>query len=219
MSTSEHLPRTLAAVAAILLGIAAPAAAETGRVATSSQPRLLRDGWRLTAQIAPIFPNSDLGDSQDLLAASTGISPCINLGYELRYGDIAITPGFAVQFARFGMRYQDGSVLYLGAQPNVQAAIHLGRFVPYVGLGLGVDQFRITGKIADIMGNLGLNTSASGLGLDLQFGLNAILTPTVALGVALQLHPGYTEFKLEDTDYSGGAMAFTSVLFGVTCAL
>ena len=98
---------------------------------------LAHEGWRFSSQIAPIFPTSDLGDSRDLLAASTGFSPRINLGYEHMFGNLGVTPGFAFQLARFGMQYQDGPVLYFGAQPNVQAALHLGRFAPYASLGLG----------------------------------------------------------------------------------
>src|SRR5262249_4507233 len=104
-----------------------------------------REGWRLVTQVAPIFPMSDLGNTRDLMAASTGFSPRFNVGYEFMFGDIGITPGVAIQFARFGMEYQEGSVLYFGAQPNVQAALHLGRFAPYASLGVGVDHFRLSG--------------------------------------------------------------------------
>jgi len=193
-----------------------PARADSG-------PGLLRpfarEGWRLVTQIAPIFPTSDLGDTRDLMAASTGFSPRIGVGYEYMFGDLGITPGLAVQFARFGMEYQDGSVLYVGLQPNVQAALHLGRFAPYASLGVGVDHFHLAGGIANLLGELGGNTSTTGVGVDLQFGANVFVTPSVSLGLAWQIHPGFTTFKLEDTDRTGGSMAFMSVLFGVSYAL
>ncbi len=109
-----------------------------------------REGWRLVTQVAPVF-TSDLGDARDLMAASTGFSPRISVGYEYLFGDgdVGVTPGVALQFARLGMEYQQGSVLYFEVQPK-WAAVHPGRFAPYASLGLGVDRFHLAGGIADI---------------------------------------------------------------------
>jgi hypothetical protein len=176
----------------------------------------LREGWRLMTQLAPIFPTSDLGNTRDLMAATTGFSPRINVGYEYLFGELGVTPGVAVQLARFGMEYQDGSVLYAGLQPNVQATLHLGRFAPYASVGVGVDHFHLTGDIANLLDVLGGNTSTTGIGFDVQVGANVAISPSTSLGLAWQIHPGFTTFKLDDTDRTGGSMAFMSVLFGAT---
>ena len=66
---------------------------------------------------------------------------------------------------------------------------------------------------------LGGNTSATGIGLDLQLGANVYVSSSASIGLAWQIHPGFTTFKLDDTDFTGGGMAFMSVLFGVTYAM
>lgn len=224
-------------VAGALAGLAAPANADELRPEPAGSlrryyvepvrkgggpglpPPFAREGWRLDTQLAPIFPTSDLGDTRDLMAASTGFSPRLNVGYEYLFGDIGVTPGVALQFARFGMEYREGSVLYVGVQPNVQAALHLGRFAPYVSLGLGLDHFQLAGGIANLLDELGGNTAANGIGIDLQFGAHVAVSSSVSLGLAWQIHPGFTTFKLEDGDLTGGGMAFMSVLFGVSYML
>src|SRR5262249_37095172 len=192
-----------------LLTFAGVARADRLYASSSSLPRpLAREGWRFSAQVAPVFPMSDLGDSRDLLAATTGFSPRINVGYELLFGNLGLTPGFALQFAQLGMKYQEGSVQYFGVQPNLQAALHLGRFAPYASLGLGFDRFSLGGSIGDVIAALGGNTAATGVGVDIQLGANAIVTPSFSVGVAWQIHPGFTRFTLVDGDASSGGMAF-----------
>jgi hypothetical protein len=205
--------------AAAVLGVAATAAADepATRVAhrSSDLPApLVHEGWRFSSQGAPAFPIGDLG-SRTQLNGTTGFSARVHVGYEYLFGNFGIEPGFAFQVARFGQEDYDGGYLYLGAQPDVKAQLHLGRIAPYATIGFGFDHLSEIGASGEGDSAAGYNTSANGIGFDLAFGADIIVSHSVSIGMAWQIHPGFTTLQFAPGGKSFG-LGFMSILFGCT---
>jgi len=229
----RHVPLICAAA---LAGMVVPAAAdelsplakfygtgEPARTTTRVSQRsglpapLVSEGWRLSSQGAPAIPIGDLG-SRTQLNGTIGFSARAHVGYEFLFGNFGIEPGFGVQVARFGQEDFDGGYMYIGAQPDLKAQLHLGRFAPYATIGFGFDHLSETGASGEVDSANGFNTSANGVGFDLAFGADVIVSRSVSLGLAWQIHPGFTSLQFAPGGKSF-SVGFMSILFGVNYLL
>jgi opacity protein-like surface antigen len=131
---------------------------------------------------------SDLSDG-----VGVGFGGRVRFGYEYMFGRIGVTPSIALELASFGAKNDvSASVFYLGVQPGVTAAVHLGMVAPYLGVTLGFDHYALTGSVADNLQAGGYTTDANGFGLGILLGLDFVFTPSVSVGIGGEIHPGFT---------------------------
>jgi hypothetical protein len=147
-----------------------------------------QQGFRLGLQIGPYFPMSDLSDGVGI-----GFGGRARFGYEYMFGRVGVTPSIAVELASFGAKNDvSASVLYVGVQPGVTAAVHLGMVAPYAGVTLGFDHYALTGSVADNLQANGYTTDANGFGLGFLVGIDFVFMPSFSAGLGGEIHPGFT---------------------------
>lgn len=191
--------------------VAAPGGFPTGGVdhdvtelgTSRSIPRpLAHGGPRASAELAFVFPTMDLGD-RDFLEPS--LAPTFRIGYEALFGRVSLTGGAMTRFTYWMLDDEVSDnvatwLLEIGAYGR--GAVHIGRAAPYAGLSLGTDIVYVTA--------LGMSETASGLGMNLDFGLDVFTTPGVALGLGGTYHPGLTDMPRADDGPSYWALHLDS---------
>lgn len=209
-------------------GYGAGAAAPVGYAAAPEQgerhpiqiaPPVATEGFRLGGQVGPYFPMGDLSDDSKL-GAKVGIGGRVFFGYEFMFDRFGVMPNIAVELANFGTRSvplptgdsSNDSVFYLGVQPGIRAALHLGHFAPYFGMTFGFDHYAASGKATDLLSAQGLKTDANGFGFGVLFGLDIVITPSVSAGMGFELHPGFT--SLDPGNGASYDLSHAALLFG-----
>ncbi len=182
-------------------------------------PPVATQGMRLGLQFGPYFPMGDLSGSGPG-STNVGFGGRIRFGYEFMFGRFGVTPSIALESAIFSSESvpltdgtnADGGVFYLGVQPGVTAAVHMGMFAPYFGLTFGFDHYAGTGKIADLAQAQKLTTDANGFGFGVLFGLDLVFNPSVSAGIGAEIHPGFTTLDpgsgIKSQDLGHGALLF-----------
>lgn len=151
------MARRFIALAALALGLAAPAAAH----AQSQSP------FRLGLALGPTFPMGDLGDSQDwgyhiggFIAGRPSMSP-LGLRGEVMYHSLT---GNTVNTPLGSFEYDDASLI--AGIVNVEVGMSGMGLTPYFVGGVGYYSFDSGGENSDREGDFGLNG-----GLGINFGL------------------------------------------------
>ena len=182
-------------------------------------PPVATQGMRLGGQVGPYFPMGDLSDNNKL-GAEVGIGGRVFFGYEFMFDRVGIMPNLAIELANFGTRSvplptgesSDDSIFYLGVQPGIQAAIHLGHFAPYVGMTFGFDHYAASGKATDLASQQGYKTDANGFGFGILLGLDVVIIPEVSAGLGFEFHPGFT--TLDPGNGQSLDLSHAALLFG-----
>lgn len=177
---------------------------ETPELGTArSIPRPVgRTGPRASAELAFVFPTGSLAEADGL---ETSFAPTVRIGYESMFGRVSLSGGVMTRFTYWML---DGDLpdslatWLLEAGAYGRGAVHIGRAAPYAGLSLGTDIIYVTGG--------GMSETASGFGMNLDFGLDVFATPGVALGLGGTYHPGLTDMPQIDEGPSFWALHLDS---------
>jgi hypothetical protein len=166
----------------------------TGPVAPAPlPPPASGPGLRLGAAVGLAFPTGDFSED-DLIETSVALAA--RVGYEFFVNErFALTPAARVRLAWWRLNDEvdneggdDIRFAHIHAGGELRAAVHIGSVAPYgsVGLGLDVNATNL-GEVLDVDINSGL-----GVGLDLEAGLEALVSPNLALGFGFLIHPGFS---------------------------
>lgn len=165
----------------------APTPAPAAPAAASGLPApMARSGVRLGLGAGLLNNQGDFGDISDggFVLAARG-------GYEVLKGNFGISGGVRLAYSRFdkitfaGIEFNLSSIQ---VQAEGRAALHAGRFVPYLGLALGYEQFIDDEDLPNPATGGALDPSG-GFALTITIGLDVMITPSVAAGLYFALDP------------------------------
>jgi len=157
-------------------------------------------GLRLDPEFAFVFP------AGDIKGANTSFAPNIRVGYEALFGNFGIGGGGQVRYTWWQLPGMTKDAAWtLETQAYVRAALHISRVAIYGGASLGLDTNYVYSGMAD------MSKTALGLGMNLQSGIEVAATPTIAVKLGFDYHPG------TDTIIDGvpGSISYYALLAGV----
>jgi len=162
----------------VVLSFGASRGTWSQEVDPSDDSAFARSGFRFSLAPGIAVPFGDwTGDS---ISRSSTFG--LRLGGEIIRGNLGITPAFRLDYVQWANDF-DVSLHLLHFGLECRGALHRGRLVPYVSLGLGGDYQANTDVPA--------SQSGFGLGLNVALGTDFLLTPRFAIGAALTIHPGF----------------------------
>ena len=137
-------------------------------------------GVRLAPDIAMIFPTGDAS------MMNTSVAPTVHGGYELLLGNIGLEGGGMVRYTYWSIPGESQNAAWtLETHAYARAALHIARVAIHAGASAGLDT-----NLVHIAEPVQLNKTATGFGLNLESGVEVAATPTLALGVGFDWHPG-----------------------------
>src|SRR5262249_27673261 len=121
-----------------------------------------------------------VGDGSDPFGFGFGFGA--RAGYQLRFGDIQVTPELAIDWNRWGISLQGqdlGSAWVLGILPGARVGYSVGAATPWLAFHVGLDHGDGSGDMSQSTDKLGLDVGA---GADLAF-KSASIGPFVAYNI------------------------------------
>lgn len=136
-------------------------------------------GVRIAPDVAMVFPTGDAG------MMNTSVAPTVHGGYELLLGNIGLEGGGMVRYTYWSIPGDTQNAAWtLETHAYARAALHISRVAIHAGATAGLDTNLV--HIAD----LALSKTATGFGMNVESGVEVAATPTLALGVGFDWHPG-----------------------------
>lgn len=155
---------------------------------------MAHDGLRVSPEVAVVFPTGDYD------AIDTSFAPGVRIGHEALFGNFGIGGGGHVRFTYWRLPGDTKDATWLlETQFYGQAALHIGRAAPYVGVSFGLDTNYFYSNAAS------MSDTFVGFGMNLQSGLQIAASPNAAIDIGFDYHPG-TDTSIGDTSCSYFAM-------------
>ncbi len=184
-----------AQIAAVVPGPAPVAVATVSEAAGPElPPPFAQAGLRLSATPMLVVPTGDLEDG---ITTSFGVTA--RAGYEVMFGRFGVTPAVRGEYIRLRPEDDRFGFNFVHAGAELRGAVHLGRAIPYFGLGVGADISHVSADRLD-------SETSVGPGITLSFGVDAAVHDGFGLGLGMTFHPGLTEV-IDDTDVNVGYFA------------
>jgi hypothetical protein len=138
-----------------------------------------RTGVRLDPELAMIFPTGDAS------MMNTSVAPTVRGGYEVLLGNLGLEGGGLVRYTYWSIPGDTANAAWtLETHAYGRAALHVGRVAVKAGGSVGIDTNLVH------VAQLNMSKTATGLGVNVEGGLEVAATPTLALGVGFEWHPG-----------------------------
>lgn len=136
-------------------------------------------GVRLDPELAMIFPAGDVS------MMNTSVAPTVRGGYEVLLGNIGLEGGGLVRYTYWSIPGDTANAAWtLETHGYGRAALHIGRVALRAGGSVGLDTNLVH------LAQLNMSKTATGLGVNVESGLEVAATPTLAFGVGFDWHPG-----------------------------
>jgi hypothetical protein len=136
-------------------------------------------GVRLDPELAMIFPAGDAS------MMNTSVAPTVHGGYEVLLGNIGLEGGGLVRYTYWSIPGDTQNAAWtLETHAYGRAALHIGRVALKAGGSVGLDTNLVH------IAQLSMSKTATGLGVNVESGLEVAATPALALGVGFDWHPG-----------------------------
>ena len=136
-------------------------------------------GVRLDPELAMIFPAGDAS------MMNTSVAPTVHGGYEVMLGNIGLEGGGMVRYTYWSIPGDTQNAAWtLETHAYGRAALHIGRVALKAGGSIGLDTNLVH------IAQLSMSKTATGLGVNVESGLEVAATKTLALGVGFDWHPG-----------------------------
>ena len=136
-------------------------------------------GVRLAPDVAMIFPTGDAG------MMNTSVAPTVHGGYEVMLGNIGLEGGGMVRYTYWSIPGDTANAAWtLETHAYARAALHVSRLAIHAGASAGLDTNLVH------IGDLDLSKTATGFGMNVESGVEVAATPSLALGVGFDWHPG-----------------------------
>jgi hypothetical protein len=135
-------------------------------------------GVRMTPDVAMIFPTGDAG------VLNTSFAPTFHGGYELMLGNLGLEGGGMIRYTYWRIPGDTQNAAWtLETHAYARAALHISRVALHAGVSVGVD--------TNLLHNaaLGMSTTATGFGMNIESGVEIAATPVLALGLGFGYHP------------------------------
>jgi hypothetical protein len=138
-----------------------------------------QSGVRLDPELAAIFP------AGDVTKMNTSLAPTVHGGYELLLGNVGLEAGGLVRYTYWSIPGDSSDAAWtLETHAYGRAALHVGRVALKAGGSLGLDTNLVHSAL------LSTSKTATGLGVNVESGLEVAATPTLAVAVGFDWHPG-----------------------------
>ena len=152
-----------------------------------------QSGMRFGVDPIVVFPTGDWGDKDQGSFVETSFAPSLRFGYEAVMGNFGIGGGLHTRFVPWILigdaADADVSTWLLEAHAYGRASLHIGKVAPYAGMSMGVTTAQIAGPGSDD------DVSETGFGLGIDFGLDAFVSNSIALGLGGTLNAVAPEFS------------------------
>ena len=136
-------------------------------------------GVRLSPEIAMIFPAGDAS------MMNTSVAPTVHGGYEVMLGNIGLEGGGLVRYTYWSIPGDTQNAAWtLETHAYGRAALHIGRVALKAGGSVGIDTNLVH------IAQLAMSKTATGLGVNVESGLEVAATKALAIGVGFDWHPG-----------------------------
>ncbi|MBK9071850.1 MAG: hypothetical protein IPL79_12735 [Myxococcales bacterium] len=151
-----------------------------------------QSGMRFGLDAIVVFPTGDWGDKDEGGIVETSFAPSLRFGYEAIMGNFGIGGGLHTRFVPWILigdaADADISTWLLEAHAYGRASLHIGKVAPYAGMSMGVTTAQFSGPGSDD------DLSETGFGLGIDFGLDAFVSNSIALGIGGTLNAVAPEF-------------------------
>ncbi|MBK9071848.1 MAG: hypothetical protein IPL79_12725 [Myxococcales bacterium] len=151
-----------------------------------------QSGMRFGLDAIVVFPTGDWGDKDEGGIVETSFAPSLRFGYEAVMGNFGIGGGLHTRFVPWILigdaADADISTWLLEAHAYGRASLHIGKVAPYAGMSMGVTTAQFSGPGSDD------DLSETGFGLGIDFGLDAFVSNSIALGIGGTLNAVAPEF-------------------------
>lgn len=135
-------------------------------------------GVRVAPDIAMVFPTGDAG------MMNTSVAPTVHGGYELMLGNVGLEGGGMVRYTYWSIPGDTQNAAWtLETHAYARAALHIARVAIHAGASVGLDTNLVH------IGDLNVSKTATGLGMNVESGIEVAATPALALGVGFDYHP------------------------------
>jgi hypothetical protein len=149
-------------------------------------------GLRIDPSFVLVIPAGDIS-SMDV-----SFSPSVKIGYEQLFGNFGLEGGALTRFTYWRLPSLEdpaNAAWTLETHAYGRGALHLGRVALYAGGSVGLDTNFVH------VGMLAMSKTSTGLGVNVQSGIEIAATSKVAIGVGFDYHPG-TDVIMDGTDKS-----------------
>ena len=151
-----------------------------------------QSGMRFGLDAIVVFPTGDWGDKDNGGIVETSFAPSLRFGYEAIMGNFGIGGGLHTRFVPWILigdaADADVATWLLEAHAYGRASLHIGKVAPYAGMSMGVTTAQFSGPGSDD------DLSETGFGLGIDFGLDAFVSNSIALGIGGTLNAVAPEF-------------------------
>lgn len=136
-------------------------------------------GVRLDPELAMVFPQGDVS------MMNTSVAPTVHGGYEVLLGNVGLEGGGLVRYTYWSIPGDTGNAAWtLETHAYGRAALHIGRVALRAGGSVGIDTNLVH------VSQLSMSKTATGLGVNVESGIEVAATKALALGVGFDWHPG-----------------------------
>jgi hypothetical protein len=174
------------------------------------QAPLATDGLRLDPSFALVFASGDFGTH----GPDMSYSPDVRVGYEKMLGNVGLGGGVMGRFTYWQLPSgtPSGMALWtLETHAYGRVALHISRVAVFGGASLGLDTnyINLGGQL------MNMTKTATGLGVNVQSGIELLATDQVAAQLMFDYHPGTDSSPIP----KGNSAEFFALALGVSVRL
>ena len=162
---------------------------------------MAHSGLRIDPELALVFPAGDVQNN------NTSYTPAVRVGYEAVLGNLGLGGGVLARYTFWQLPGMTGDALStIETHGYARAALHLGRVAIYGGASVGLDTNYA------YLSQVSMSKTTTGIGLNLESGVEVLATPTLAIKAGFDYHPG------TDTIIDGvpGSISYLAVILGAS---